>query len=110
MDHPVTTKSIIAESIREANFGANEHAAVELDKVPLIRPAYYVVIEKDRFRSAAAEGERAAEIPGICAACKSKYRLLEAGLGGQCKRIGKEIVWIVASYCRIGGSCIAGFP
>ena len=90
MDHRVATKRIIAESIREANFAANEHAAVELDKVALIRPAYYVVIEKDRFRSAAAEGERAAEIPGICAACKSKYRLLQAGLGGQCNGLAKK--------------------
>ena len=81
MDHPVTTNGIVAESIRETNFDANEHPAVKLNKVPLIRPPYYVVIVKDRFRSAAAEGERAAEISGICAARKSKYRLLQAGLG-----------------------------
>ena len=81
MDHPVATKRIVAESIRKANFGANEHTAVELNKVPLIRPANNVVVEKHRLRSAAAEGERTAEISGVCTARKSKYRLLETGLG-----------------------------
>jgi hypothetical protein len=90
MDHTVTTKRIIAESIREANFGANEHAAVELDKVPLIRPAYYVVIEKDRFRSAAAEGKRAAEIPGICAACKSNTDCLRRGWEASANGLAKK--------------------
>ena len=81
MDHPVATKRIVAESIRKANFGADKHPAVELNKVPLIRPANNVVVEKGRFRSAAAKGEGTAEISGICAARKSKYRLLQAGLG-----------------------------
>ena len=71
----------MAEAIRKADFAANEHAAVELNKVPLIRPANNVVVEKHRFRGAAAKGECTAEISGICAARKTKYRLLQAGLG-----------------------------
>ena len=112
MDHPVATKRVIAESISKANFGTNEHAAVKLNKIPLIRPAYNVVVEKDRLRSAAAEGECAAEISGVCTACKSKHRLLQTRLRCQSKRIGKEIVWIAASHCRItfGNYGILGFP
>ena len=81
MDHPVATKRVVAESIRKTNFGANQHPAVELNKISLICPAYNVVVEKDRLGSAAAEGECAAKISGVCTARKSKYRLLETGLG-----------------------------
>ena len=80
---PCTTNPEIAEPISKSDLRANQNSTIELKKVPLIGSAYDVVVVKYPLWRADAEGKCIPEISGICATCKSKYRLLEIGLRSQ---------------------------
>src|SRR3954451_12841988 len=86
----ITTYPVIAEPISKSDLGANQNSAVELKEVPLIGCAYDVVVVKYPLWRSNAECKRVSEISGVCATCKSEYRLLEIGLRSQLER-GEKI-------------------
>jgi hypothetical protein len=85
----------MAEAIGKPDFSANNQAAVELEKVPLIGAAHDIIVVKHYLRGVEAVGKRTAEISGIGSTHEPEHRLFEIGLRSQlerCEKVSERVV------------------
>ena len=81
----------MAEAIGKPDFSANNKAAVELEKVPLIGAAHDIIVVKHYLRGVEAIDKCTAEISGIRATHEPEHRLLKIRLRSQLERCERVV-------------------